>query len=59
MNRKELREIADRLAKLERECQKGNNINENMQEMTLITSKLSFEDMVRLDEILTKKLLTK
>ena len=59
MNRKELREIADRLAKLERECQKGNNINENMQEMTLLVSKLSFEDMIRLDEILTKKLLTK
>lgn len=60
MNRKEMKEIANRLAKLERECQNGNNINENMLEMAQIVSSLSFEDLMRLDEyIINKNLLTK
>ena len=55
MNRKEMKEIANRLAKLERECQKGNNIDENMLEMTQLVSSLSFEDLMRLDEYITNK----
>ena len=58
MNRKERREIARKIAKLDTECEKGNNISENMAQMEKLVSDCSIEDLLRIDEIIMKKFLT-
>lgn len=58
MNRKERREIARKIAKLDAECEKGNNISENMAQMEKLVSDCSIEDLLRIDEMITKKFLT-
>ena len=58
MNRKERREIARKIAKLDVECEKGNNISENMAQMEKLVSDCSIEDLLRIDEIIMKKFLT-
>ena len=58
MNRKERREIARKIAKLDAECEKGNNISENMAQMEKLVSDCSIEDLLRIDEMIMKKFLT-
>ena len=58
MNRKERREIASKIAKLDAECEKGNNISENMAQMEKLVNNCSIEDLLRIDEMIMKKFLT-
>lgn len=58
MNRKERREIARKITKLDTECEKGNNISENMAQMEKLVSDCSIEDLLRIDEMIMKKFLT-
>ena len=58
MNRKERREIARKIAKLDAECEKGNTISENMAQMEKLVSDCSIEDLLRIDEMIMKKFLT-
>ena len=53
--KKNLEEIANRIAELESECDKGINISENMEEMTRLMCSVSFEDLFQLNEIIEKK----
>lgn len=54
MNRKERREIARKIAKLDSECEKGNNISENMAQMEELVKDCSIEDLLKIDEIIMK-----
>ena len=58
MNRKERREIAHKIAKLDAKCEKGNNISENMAQMEKLVNDCSIEDLLRIDEMIMKKFLT-
>ena len=58
MNRKARREIAHKIAKLDAECEKGDNISENMAQMEKLVSDCSIEDLLRIDEMIMKKFLT-
>ena len=58
MDRKERREIARKIAKLDAECEKGNNIPENMIQMEKLVSDCSIEDLLRIDKMIMKKFLT-
>ena len=46
------------MAKLDVECEKGNNISENMAQMEKLVSNCSIEDLLRIDEMIMKKFLT-
>ena len=58
MNRKERREIARKIAKLDAECEKGNNISENRAQREKLVSDCYIEDLLRMDEMITKEFLT-
>ena len=53
--KKNLEEIVSQLVILEKECEKGINISENMEEMTKLMSSVSFEDLFQLNEIIERK----
>jgi hypothetical protein len=57
MTRKERRELAKKIAKLEKQSNE-NNISEKMSEMELLVSKCSIDELLQIDEIITKKYLT-
>lgn len=57
MTRKERRELARKIAKLEKQSNE-NNISEKMSEMELLISKCSIDELLQIDEIITKKYLT-
>ena len=57
MNRKERREIAKQIAKLEQN-ENENNILENMKEMENLVKGCSMEDLFKIDELIMKKYLT-
>lgn len=57
MTRKERRELAHKIAKLEKQSNE-NNISEKMSEMELLVSKCSIDELLQIDEIITKKYLT-
>lgn len=57
MNRKQIREIAKKIAELEKN-QNENNILENMAQMESLVKDCSVEDLFRIDEIVIKKYLT-
>ena len=57
MNRKERREIAKQIAKLEQD-ENENNILENMKEMENLVKGCSMEDLFKIDELIMKKYLT-
>lgn len=57
MTRKERRELARKIAKLEKQSNE-NNISEKMSEMELLVSKCSIDELLQIDEIITKKYLT-
>lgn len=55
-----LKKVADRIVKIEKECQLGINVHENMIAMEKLTANLSPEEMVAIDEYIAEKgLLTK
>lgn len=49
MTNKEKNTIARKLMELEQECQKGNNISENLSKMDEVIASLSIQDMLELD----------
>jgi hypothetical protein len=49
MTNKEKITIARKLMELEQECQKGNNISENLSKMDEVIASLSIQDMLELD----------
>ena len=49
MTNKEKNTIARRLMELEQECQKGNNISENLSKMNKVIEPLSIQDLIELD----------
>ena len=58
--KKNIKKLAQQIARLEKECQSENNISENMNKIEQLIQGLSLEDMLAIDEyILEKKLLTK
>lgn len=49
MTNKEKNTIARKIMKLEQECQKGNNISENLSKMNKVIEPLSIQDLIELD----------
>ena len=49
MTNKEKNTIARKLMELEQECQKGNNISENLSKMDEVIGQLSIQDLIELD----------
>ena len=49
MTNKEKNTIARKLMELEQECQKGNNISENLSKMDEVIEHLSIQDLIELD----------
>lgn len=49
MTNKEKNTIARKLMELEQECQKGNNISENLSKMDEVIKPLSIQDLIELD----------
>lgn len=49
MTNKEKNTIARKLMELEQECQKGNNISENLSKMDEVIKPLSAQDLIELD----------
>ena len=49
MTNKEKNTIARKLMELEQECQKGNNISENLNKMNEVIEPLSIQDLIELD----------
>lgn len=54
-NKKYLKQIADKIIKLENACQKNDNISKNMSIMENEISNLSFEDILELMSQLEKR----
>ena len=53
---KKLRKIVYDIINLEKECQAGNNIKENMEKMTEIMGSLEIEDLLKVCDCLEKNL---
>ena len=59
MKNKEIKNLALKIVKMEQEFSKGKNVQENMKEIQEISKTLSLEDMLMIDDYITKnKLLT-
>lgn len=57
---KKLKRVASELATLEKQCQDGINVQENMSKMARMIEEFSLEELLMLDEyILQNNLLTK
>ena len=57
---KHIKIITNKIVNLERECSLGNNVQENMKKIQDITDSLSLEEILQIDEYITrKKLLTR
>ena len=57
---KKLKELAEQISKLEKECQLGNNLQENMNKIEQLIQSLSLEEMLKIDTyIMNEKFLTK
>ena len=58
--KKNIKMVAEGIARLEKSCQSKNNISENLNKLEQIIQTLSLEEMLEIDEyILKEKLLTK
>ena len=56
---KKLKELAEQISKLEKECQLGNNIQENTNKIEQLIQSLSLEEMLEIDTyIMNEKFLT-
>lgn len=59
MKNKEIKDLALKIVKMEQELFKGKNVQKNMKEIQEISKTLSLEDMLMIDDYITKnKLLT-
>lgn len=57
---KKIKELAEQIFILEKECQLGNNVQENMNKIEQLTQTLSLDEMLEVDTyIMEKKFLTK
>lgn len=54
-----IKELAQKIQKLEQECQQGINVSKNLKEMEEIMLSLPFEKLLELNEEIEKKILTK
>jgi HPt (histidine-containing phosphotransfer) domain-containing protein len=60
MKKENIKKLANEIARLEKECQSGNNVSDAMRKIEQLTQGLSIEEMLAIDEyILEEKLLTK
>ena len=59
MKKEKLEQLALKIISLEEECQQNKNVEKNLIEMEKLIMALSLEDMLAIDEYITKKLLTK
>ncbi len=50
-----LKEIAKKIYSLEKECQQGNNVLENLEEMARLSKNLSGEELLEIDEYIQEK----
>ena len=58
--KKTIKKLAQEIARLEKECQSGNNLSDAMFKIEQLVQGLSVEEMLAIDDyILEKKLLTK
>ena len=46
---KKLKELAEQISKLEKECQLGNNLQENMNKIEQLIQSLSLKEMLEID----------
>lgn len=57
---KKIKQLAEQIFILEKECQLGNNVQENMNKIEQLTQTLSLDEMLEVDTyIMEKKFLTK
>ena len=57
---KKIKQLAKQIFILEKECQLGNNVQENMNKIEQLTQTLSLDEMLEVDTyIMEKKFLTK
>ena len=56
MNNLELQEAALKISELEKQCQQGTNLSENLKIIEEIASKFSVSDLLKLDELIEKNL---
>ena len=52
---KKLKELAEQIIKYEKECQLGNNIQENMSKIEQLIQSLSLEEMLTIDAYITEQ----
>ena len=52
---KKLKELAERIIKYEKECQLGNNVQENMSKIEQLIQSLSVEEMLAIDAYITNE----
>lgn len=52
---KHLEKIANQVMELEKECQLGNNISENMDKMSEIMNGLSMDELIKINVYLEQK----
>lgn len=58
--KKNIKTIAEQIMELEKQCQSGTNISENLTKMEQLIEGLSLQDMLAIDDyIVSKKFLTK
>lgn len=54
MKKEKLEQLALKIISLEEECQQNKNVEKNLIEMEKLTMTLSLEDMLAIDEYITK-----
>ena len=50
-----LKAIAKKIYSLEKECQQGNNVLENLEEMAKLSKNLSGDELLEIDEYIQEK----
>ena len=53
MRKNELKNLSNKIATLENEIRLGNNIEKNEKEITILMSRLSFQELLQLEEYLS------
>jgi hypothetical protein len=53
MRNSELKKLASQIKSLELKCQKGENVSNNLKEIEQIAEKLTLEDLIKIDEMIS------
>jgi hypothetical protein len=53
MRKNQLKNLSNKIAALENEIRLGNNIEKNEKEITILMSRLSFQELIQLEEYLS------